>query len=138
MKKRKNGDKELLFSPFQALKKENLINIFGYHLPEKYRKSIYRPNEINEKLPDYLKKQTLDLAVVTSTKATNKRNNFHQAVSELLGNYKTNEIAKMLKKTYSNYAKEDYYPLIGEIFSAIGIEGSFTSWSELKEMGCGS
>lgn len=118
------ASENLLFSPFQVLERRVLANIFDISLPTKKRISVYSPEKMDH---EDLNKNTilrneLKTTLIAGNDKLNSKNEFYHSVKPLLNDNKDIDIVKILKKRYINYTKENYYPLIGNIFRSMGIK----------------
>lgn len=113
---------KLIFSPFQVLGRETLSSIFNIKLPKDKRVSIYSPERLEEVDKSIGGLQSELTTIITKAENNNFRiNAFSESVIELLDTNNDSEIAAILKEQYVNYTKDQFYPLIGDIFKSMGL-----------------
>jgi len=115
------GTPNILFSPFQAVRKDILSKVFKIKKINKKRVGIYSPDrllatDVNKSLQDELK-----TTLVTNKKDVNYKNEFYESVISLLKTHTQGETVSILKDSFITHTKDEFYPLIGNIFSSIGI-----------------
>jgi len=110
--------KEVLFSPFQQLNRELLFSIFQDYKPTRKRKSVYIPEKSNNQRDEgQLQKSIIPVDI----RIDNKTNEFSKKIQSLLKTNSQQETALLIKQEAIKYTKENFYPLIGDIFNSIGI-----------------
>ncbi len=112
---------DIIFSPFQTLSRAKLANIFDVTLPSKKRKSIYSPELLEDSNNNETLHIELDTTVLSNDHEVNQENDFYESVVQMFDIHGNDEIVEILKESYRAYTKDQYYPLIGEIFTSIGL-----------------
>ncbi|MRJ41626.1 MULTISPECIES: hypothetical protein [Idiomarina] len=112
--------KNILFSPYQALAPDELREIFQTQPPVSKRESIYSPSITYEKKSYDAAYLALNEAEYTVSEKY-VENKFVKDIEPLLEAYSESEIISKLKSKYSIYSKDKFYPLIGDIFSVLGL-----------------
>ncbi len=115
------GTTEILFSPFQALSSGELSRIFEYELPEEIRQSIYSPDNVEQE-DDRQRMHTALLSTVPSSGGEVDRENDLYHVLKAHLELSDEEIILQLKEQYRTYTQADYYSLIGQIFTILGLQ----------------
>lgn len=110
---------KILFSPFQQLEREALFRIFQDLKPTSRRKSAFIPSDnIDQKNTDKLKKSIIP----SNTNLDNEVNDFSNKVNTLLLSNSKEKTASIIKDEARMFTKENFYPLIGNIFNSMGIQ----------------
>lgn len=116
------GTPNILFSPFQAVSKEVLSRIFKIKKPTKKRVGVYSPDKLLETKVNKSLQDELNTTLVTNEEDVNYKNEFYDSVISLLKTNTQSETVSILKDSFITHTKDEFYPLIGNIFSSIGIK----------------
>ncbi|MDP2716486.1 hypothetical protein [Rheinheimera sp.] len=117
------GTAEIIFSPFQSFEQNSLNEFFSIVPPSSKRVSIYSPARLAERSKGLASAISIDLkkALVDSPSAVVRDNEFKKQVQALIAHKTDEEVIQQLKQRYRTYTKEQFYPLIGQIFSCLGL-----------------
>lgn len=110
--------RKILFSPFQVLDENLLFDSFDENKPTRRRLSLYSPDAIEG---EKLSKKLTPSIVLADKPGSQKNCDLHNKVISLLASNTDNQTIESLKKDFAGFNKEQYYPLIGEIFSVLGL-----------------
>ncbi|MGX5174910.1 hypothetical protein ACUR5C_12885 [Aliikangiella sp. IMCC44653] len=116
--------KNVIFSPFQVLDRAKLASIFNIELPTDKRESIYSPKrleEVNSGQIQDLQSELKTTIIENTSNLDTKSNAFRKSVENLIDQHTDLEISTILKKEYIAHTKDQFYPLIGDIFQTIGL-----------------
>jgi hypothetical protein len=111
----------VLFSPYQAIGPDELRKVFATQPPASKRESIYSPSITYEHKSYDAAYLALNEAEYTVSE-THVENTFIKDIEPFLEAYSESEIISKLKSKYSTYSKDKFYPLIGNIFSVLGLD----------------
>lgn len=116
------GTDDIIFSPFQAFERNSLNNFFSIASPATKRQSIYSPSRLDDTaISNTTISVDLKNALVDNQIGNVGYNAFKVQVQNLLANKTDEEIIKLLKQQYRTYTKEQFYPLVGQIFLTLGL-----------------
>lgn len=115
------GTFNILFSPFQAVSKDVLSKVFKIKQPTKKRVGVYSPDKLLATKLNKTLKNELSTILVTNEEDVNYKNEFYDSVISLLKTKTRGETVSILKDSFITHTKDEFYPLVGNIFSSIGI-----------------
>lgn len=108
----------ILFSPYQLLSPDKLFNAFAEKQPKDGRRSTYSP-EITEKyLTSEVPSRKVQLTNITTSRTQSQ---LLKRINELMKLKEKVQVVDELKVEFVSYRKEQYYPLIQDIFSIMGL-----------------
>lgn len=109
---------KILLSPFQLLDANLLFDAFNENKPTKRRLSLYSPDAIDD---TEIAKSLAHSILLTDKSGNQKSSGLYQKIKSLIPSNTDDEIVESLKQDFVGFNKEQYYPLIGEIFSVLGL-----------------
>ncbi|WP_372995648.1 hypothetical protein [Marinobacter sp.] len=115
-------DRMTVFSPFQVLSSKKLYEIFGNERPHSHRKSVYSP----EKIDDAEFVQNLNNKIEFKNRSLkdfdNKLSRTISSILEENSRIDIDSIVGDLANSFISYSKDDFYPLVAELFSIVGLK----------------
>jgi len=109
---------KIIFSPFQMLQREELSEIFDEEMPNIERVSVYSPKNAEEKA---LEESLKDLIIPKKKEVVPVDDEFSVRVRKMSKDKSVNEIVELIKLDCIGYSKEQFYPLIGQLFATMGL-----------------